>query len=75
MLFILDDENVGAAVFSNVLASLDTVGWINPGRDSTGKNCAKISQEPFRRIESQDSDAVMPFETELDESFGYSLGF
>ena len=75
MLLILNDENVRTAIFGDVLASLDTVGRVNPGRESSGKDGAQISQKPFRRIESQDPDTVVAFETELNESFGDSFGF
>jgi hypothetical protein len=75
LLFVLNNENVGTTIFGDILASLDAVGRINPGRNSSSKDGAQISQKPFWRIESQDSNAVVTFEAKLDECFGDSFGF
>ncbi len=72
LLLIFDDENVCATVFGDVLASLGRVGRVDAGGDSAGKDRAQICQKPFRRIESEDADAVEPLKPEFDEGFGDS---
>ena len=75
LFFILHNKNVCSAIFGDELASFNRVGWVDPGCNSSSKNCSQISQKPFWRIETQNSDTVVAFETQFDESFGDSACF
>jgi hypothetical protein len=75
LLLVLHDEDVGAAVLGDVLARLRRVRRVDTGGDAAGEDGAQIRQKPLRRVETEDPDAVVALEAELDERLGDDAGF
>jgi hypothetical protein len=75
LLLVLHDEDVGAAVLGDVLAGLRRVRRVDTGGDAAGEDGAQIRQKPLRRVETENPDAVVALQAELDERLGDDAGF